>query len=239
MRVRFGECEFDSESHELQRARRRIDITPKAFELLEALLESRPKVLPKAELHDLLWPETFVGRTSLARLVNEIRKAVGDDSGESRFVRTVSGVGYAFSGEAEEVQTAKAADRRSAWSLCWNNEEFPLSEGENTIGRDLGAVVQIPTSKVSRVHARIVVRGSSARLEDLDSKNGTFVRGQRIEGAVALRDGDQIGIGPALLVFMASSASASTATDAGEPARATSGAASGLRLAPRRARAKP
>jgi pSer/pThr/pTyr-binding forkhead associated (FHA) protein len=54
---------------------------------------------------------------------------------------------------------------------------------------------------VSRHHARIVVDGTAARLEDLGSKNGTFLRNQRLEGSHPLRDGDAIRLGLVALVF--------------------------------------
>jgi pSer/pThr/pTyr-binding forkhead associated (FHA) protein len=64
----------------------------------------------------------------------------------------------------------------------------------------------IPSDLVSRQHARIVVSGERAKLEDLGSKNGTLVGGRRIEQGTELADGDEIWIGPARLVFCAAGA---------------------------------
>jgi len=63
---------------------------------------------------------------------------------------------------------------------------------------------------VSRHHARIVVDGARAVLEDLGSKNGTSVRGRRLTAPAELQDGDEIGIGPAVLVFRSSSGDGTT-----------------------------
>jgi DNA-binding winged helix-turn-helix (wHTH) protein len=238
MRVRFGDCEFDSEAYELTRAGRRVEVTPKAFELLTALLEARPRALSKAELHDRVWPKTFVGNTSLPRLVNELRRAIGDDANDPRFLRTVSGVGYAFSAPAAEAEGPSGAPWRSAWSLTWNGEETPLREGENVLGRDLDADLQIASTKVSRRHARIVVTGETAIVEDLGSKNGTFVDGRKIDAATAIGEGSEVGVGPALLVFRAATHATSTATERGEGSRRNS-ARLRLAAAPGRTRSKP
>ena len=71
------------------------------------------------------------------------------------------------------------------------------------MGRDPGCAVTIPSGLVSRRHARIVVAGDRATLWDLGSKNGTLVFGQRVKGERPLAEGDEIRIGPALLVFCA------------------------------------
>ena len=67
MRVRFGDCVVDSGSRELSRKGRPVELTPKAFDLLLALLARRPNVVKRAELHDLLWPEAFVASSSTCR----------------------------------------------------------------------------------------------------------------------------------------------------------------------------
>jgi pSer/pThr/pTyr-binding forkhead associated (FHA) protein len=75
--------------------------------------------------------------------------------------------------------------------------------------------VQIDSDLVSRHHARIRVAGGKATLEDCKSKNGSYVRGKRVEGWVSLEDGDNIKVGKAVLVFLAGGRepSDSTATD--------------------------
>ena len=133
------------------RAGRRVTLSPRAFDLLEVLLERRPEVVPQSELRDRLWPETFVAYSSLARLVTEARKAIGDASRKPRLVRTVYGRGYAFSGEA--------VDEVSGCTLVWADRLIPLVEGENVIGRGDDCHVRIQSTKVSRRHARDPGRG--------------------------------------------------------------------------------
>ena len=84
--------------------------------------------------------------------------------------------------------------------------------GENLLGRGDELAARIDHASVSRHHARIVVGPDGAELEDLGSKNGTQVNGQRISARVALRDQDEILLGKAPLVFRVSSGAVSTAT---------------------------
>jgi pSer/pThr/pTyr-binding forkhead associated (FHA) protein len=79
--------------------------------------------------------------------------------------------------------------------------EVLLEAGTNVIGRDPTATVRIDSTDVSRHHARIVVGGDGASIEDLDSKNGTSVWGRLITGPTRLRDGDRIGVCGVLLIF--------------------------------------
>ena len=75
-----------------------------------------------------------------------------------------------------------------------------LLEGANVIGRATDATIQCDATGVSRHHARIVVSKGEATLEDLGSKNGTYLRSQRITSA-RLSDGDEIRLGTASLTF--------------------------------------
>src|SRR5512142_1270121 len=102
MRLRFGECTFDAEARELRRAGEAVPLSPRAFTLLALLLEHRPRALSHEWLRDALWPDTAVGYTSLAQLVTEVRKAVGDDARAGTVIRTVPRFGYAFAGEVVE-----------------------------------------------------------------------------------------------------------------------------------------
>lgn len=96
MQLSFGDCVFDQGARTLTRGGRPVEIAPKAYDLLVALLDHRPRPLSKVELHERLWPKTFVSDASLARLVSELRKALGDDARSPRLVRTVHRYGYAF-----------------------------------------------------------------------------------------------------------------------------------------------
>lgn len=206
--VRFGRFIFDEASRELRAGGRLVPLSPKAFDLLAVLLRERPRAFTKTELRDRLWPDTHVGETSLPRVVGEIRRALGERPDEPSCVRTVQRFGYAFvaaaiddAGGAGSERAASAAETGCA--LLWGERLVPLAAGENLVGRDPECVLTIPSGLVSRQHARIVVTGDRASLQDLGSKNGTRLGGRRVAGEVSLSDGDELKIGPALLVFCA------------------------------------
>lgn len=204
MRIRFGECLFDSETRQLYARGEIVHIQPKAFQLLELLLEDRPRAVSKARIHERLWAGTFVSDGTLTSLLVELRTAIGDDARQPKFVRTVHGFGYAFSGDASEMRevarATSAASRRSCWILN-AGKRTALEPGETIIGRDPGASVFIDHPSVSRRHARILVTDDGASVEDLGSKNGTRVDDRKVEGAVPLTDGASITIGTVPMTF--------------------------------------
>jgi DNA-binding winged helix-turn-helix (wHTH) protein len=214
MRVRFGDCVLDSDTRELSVRDRPVHVTPKAFQFLELLLESRSRAVSKAEIHERLWPGTFVSDGALASLLVEVRSAIRDSARKPRFVRTVHRFGYAFKGSAQELPqgASKAPGRTSIYRLIWGTRELALQFGENRIGRDEDGLVWIDDALVSRRHARIVVDDKGAVLEDLGSKNGTFLRGKRIETPKKLADKDLVTVGPASMTFRVFKPAASTAT---------------------------
>jgi DNA-binding winged helix-turn-helix (wHTH) protein len=215
MQVRFGTCRLDAESRRFFREGQEVHLSPKAFELLKLLIEGRPKAFAKADLLERVWPSTFVSDASLARVITEIRAAVGEDARHPRFVRTVHGFGYAFVGPVTEVGGAAEAGLASAtrcW-LIWGSREVRLDDGETSIGRDPEAGIHLDSAKVSRNHARILVSGSDAVVEDLGSTNGTFLADKRVTGPVRLQHGDEIGIGPFRLTFRVTRRSSATETE--------------------------
>ena len=203
MKVAFGRFTFDSETRELLEEGRRVHVSPKAFELLQTLLERRPKVVSKTELHERVWAGAFVGDASLSVTIAEIRQALGDDSREGKVIRTVHRVGYAFSGEALDLAPSEPSRGRSysrSW-LSWNDRTIQLAEGENVVGRDPRCDAWVDVSGVSRRHARIAVAGDEVTIEDLDSSNGTFVGGRKVTAPRRLEDGDVLELGSATLTF--------------------------------------
>jgi DNA-binding winged helix-turn-helix (wHTH) protein len=204
MEVRFGEFRFDSASRRLFRDDVEVHLTPKALELLQALLEARDRALSKTEITERLWPDTFVSDASLSVIVAEIRSALGDSPRTPRFIRTVHSFGYAFCGTVTDV-SRRLPPVPSAPSICWlvaGERRLPLAEGENLIGRDPALPIWFDVPGVSRHHARIAVDHDSATIEDLSSKNGTYVQSERITSTVALKNGDSIRLGSLQLTFL-------------------------------------
>ena len=212
--MRFGEFELDRAGRQLLRDGQPLCLTPKAFALLDLLLERRPAAVPKAEIRDRVWPGTFVADSNLTSLVTELRGALGDDPRKPRFLRTVYGFGYAFCGHASGASRREAGRCR----LYGDGREITVAEGEAVLGRGDDVDVLVDASSVSRRHARIRVRDGRATLEDLRSKNGTFVRGERLVGPRDLADGDEIRLGHVPFTFRVLRAAAeSTRTAARSP----------------------
>jgi DNA-binding winged helix-turn-helix (wHTH) protein len=211
MRYRFGDLLFDTATRELARRGEAVPLPLKTFRLLEILIEARPRALSKDELHALVWPGLYVSEASLTRLVSDLREALGCPEGERcEPIRTVHGFGYAF---VAEVTTDEPASPGASCHLVWGRRLVPLAAGENLLGRDGRSIVPFDSPKVSRRHARIVVAGDGALLEDLGSKNGTYLQGVRIAGPAPLADGDSIVIGAVTLVFRRSTTSPTTETE--------------------------
>ena len=80
-------------------------------------------------------------------------------------------------------------------------QEFDLSKGTTLIGRSADCHVTIEDPLVSRQHARILIDGDDAMLEDLGSRNGVKLNGVAIKGTHPLKDGDRLRIGTQELVF--------------------------------------
>jgi DNA-binding winged helix-turn-helix (wHTH) protein len=173
---RFGEFLFDCGSRQLLHHGVERHLSPKAQQLLHLLLLARPRVLSREELYDALWPSTFVSETNLASIVNEVRRTLGDGAREPQYIRTVHGFGYAFCGQVAPSMPVGFA----TLTLMCEQKSHPLYPGENTVGRAPDARVIVTDRTVSRYHALITIDDGELSVEDLGSKNGTFVDGERI-----------------------------------------------------------
>jgi len=213
MRLKFGDHVFDSDTREVVRSGRSVAISPKAFALLDLLLECRPRAVSKAEIHARLWPDTHVSEANLGNLVVELRTVLSDDAREPRFIRTVARFGYAFIAPASTERTRGglgAEPSALVYRLVWGRREIALDPGDSLIGRDREAVVWIDDESVSRRHARVSIGEEGASIEDLGSKNGTYVGGEKIRGPVRLTDRGVVRIGPATLTLRVLSRTGST-----------------------------
>jgi len=212
MAVHFDEFELDEGRRQVLRGGEPLHLPPKAFLLLQILIEQRPNAVSKRELYDRLWPSTFVSDTNLPTIVAELRTALGDDAHARRFIRTVHGFGYAFCGDVDGPMPADDSEPAVA-SLAGPRHHLRLVEGENVIGRDPSLRCAVDDPSVSRRHAVIVAAPGSFTVRDLGSKNGTLVGGIRLAGDPRdLRDGDDITFGSLQLTFHVSSPTASTIT---------------------------
>lgn len=197
----FGAFHVDLEAGELLKEYDKIPVRPKCFDLLVYLLRYRGRLIPKETLLDELWSDAIVADATLSRTVTELREVLGDQAQKPKFIQTVARRGYRFIAPAHEIFPVVADEHRTELSIVHRGKEYPLRPGEQLIGRGRAAAIPLYNSLTSRHHARITVSGAKVSLEDLGSKNGTFVNGRRVVGRIDLEVGDEIRIGGETLIL--------------------------------------
>jgi DNA-binding winged helix-turn-helix (wHTH) protein len=201
--LRFGDLGFNAASRQLWVDDTEVHVSNKAFDLLAMLIERRPEAVSKADLHARLWPGTFVSPSSLPSLVSEIRDAIADSNREPKLLRTVHGFGYAFQASAAAALDPAAPPDQvppGGW-LVGTPAEIALLAGENVLGREGSGIILLRSSTVSRRHARVDIADGNVTVEDLGSKNGTYVNDRRVEGPTPVVDGDQVRFGSLVFTF--------------------------------------
>ncbi|HEX6739421.1 MAG TPA: FHA domain-containing protein, partial [Vicinamibacteria bacterium] len=171
----------------------------------------------KAEIQERLWPGVFVAEANVANLIGEVRTALGDDPRQPRYVRTLHRYGYAFSAEAKAQGSSTSRARSSSLPvrrcrLAWSGGRVTLGEGEHILGRSPDLDVYLNSPSVSRRHARLRISAKEVTLEDLGSKNGTYLHGERLESPARLQDGDELRLGSIRIKFRVVGAEGSTDT---------------------------
>jgi DNA-binding winged helix-turn-helix (wHTH) protein len=222
MPVRFGDFSLDRDRRLLSRGGEPVPLARKAFDFLDVLVTERPRAVSKEQIRDRVWPRTVVSESTVNGLLGELRAALEDDAREPRYIRTIHGFGYAFVAQTSEPPADSSPPASSAATapalltarLLWEDRLIPLSPGENILGRDENVNVRIDAPSVSRRHALIKISaGELPTLEDLGSKNGTWVGGRRLEGGpTPLADGDALRLGKIELLFLDSKEKGSTQT---------------------------
>jgi len=207
MAYRFGPFLYDPVSHGLLRDGEEVSLTHKGRELLLLFLHNPGRLLTREQIVAKIWPDVAVTDDALRFQVAELRKAFGEKG--DAFISTIRREGYRWEAPVRvaadrPVRVSEAAGNRRVeprYRLVLDSREIQLLEGENVVGRDPDAALWIDHPSVSRRHARIVVAAGKASLEDLESKNGTHLNGKRIDRRATLSDGDEVRIGPEVMVF--------------------------------------
>jgi DNA-binding winged helix-turn-helix (wHTH) protein len=100
---RFSDFTIDIEQKVLLRGGKAIPIAPKVFETLLALVENHGRIVLKEELMKRLWPDTFVEESNLTFNIQQLRKSLGDNAREPRYIETIPRRGYRFIAEVEPL----------------------------------------------------------------------------------------------------------------------------------------
>jgi DNA-binding winged helix-turn-helix (wHTH) protein len=96
VRYRFSEFTLCPQRRLLVREGREVPLIPRYFDLLVLLIERRREAVHRREIFDRVWADAIVSESALSQAVRTIRRTLGDDSREPRFIRTVSRHGYRF-----------------------------------------------------------------------------------------------------------------------------------------------
>ena len=94
--IDFGDVTVDLSRMTVVRSGARVPLEPKTFDVLRYLLQNRDRLVTKEELLDAVWKDTFVTPNVLTRAIAQLRKGLGDDAFEARYIETVSKRGYRF-----------------------------------------------------------------------------------------------------------------------------------------------
>src|SRR5262245_23071866 len=103
----FGPYRLDPAEHRLLRDGQRISLSPKAFDLLAALVSRASHLVTKEQLLREVWPGTFVEEANLSYTVSLLRRALGDEREPYRYVETVPKRGYRFIGVIDGARTGE------------------------------------------------------------------------------------------------------------------------------------
>jgi DNA-binding winged helix-turn-helix (wHTH) protein len=212
----IGAIRVDAEARDVSSRSGPVHLRRQALDLLLLLLEDRPRAVSKDRIHERLWPGTFVSEASLQSLVHELRRALDDRTAPVSCIATVHGIGYRYAGPVAIEDAPRIAPPRPAAWLTGGDVRIPLIAGETIIGRGVDGVVDIDAPTISRRHARIVI-GTSMTSEDLGSRNGTWIGGERVTQPRPLADGDTVRFGSVARTFRLAGEPRPTEADSGVP----------------------
>ena len=120
-----------------------ILLAPKAFSLLQYLVENRGRLVSHDELLDTLWPDVVVQPEVIKSQILAIRNALGADAHDARFIQTVRKRGYKFVGDVAATGAAPPwRSQRKLWihpmwdaKLQWQNSKMRLASPKEPTGR--------------------------------------------------------------------------------------------------------
>jgi len=147
--------------------------------------------------------DDFVDQGTLTHAIAELRAVLGDDARSPQYIETITKRGYRLMETVEVVEAPGPSEEGAGFECAIVHEGrlVVLSAGVNVIGRAADVAIRIDLGEISRRHAHVGVSDDGVTLEDLGSKNGTHLWGQRLAEPARLSDGDEIAVGPLLLVL--------------------------------------
>lgn len=133
----FDAFELDMADRQLWQNGKRVDLNARYFDALALLVRESPRLVDKEQLFSEVWQDVVVGDSALSQCIKELRRTLGDDASDPRFIQTVPGHGYRFitpvsSGSATAAITAEASNTVSVsaqlsacpWVRAWQEGLF-------------------------------------------------------------------------------------------------------------------
>jgi DNA-binding winged helix-turn-helix (wHTH) protein len=193
----IGEWRVQPDLGRATRDDRLVHLEPRVMDVLVCLAERAGEVVSREEIIDVVWATEFIAANTLTHAIAEIRHALCDDARTPSYIQTIPKRGYRLIARVEfdDPRPRASNARRYGLALMVDDRSTPLVNGEYLIGRTDEADIRVDTPEVSRRHAVLVVRRGTVSVEDLGSKNGTFLDGRPVTGREVVRPGAIIRLG--------------------------------------------
>ena len=186
MTIEFSDCVLDTDRRELTRDGDPIAIEPKTLDLLIYLVRNRDRAIGKDELQDQVWG-TIVSDTAMTRAVMKLRKALGDRTGEAKFIKTVPRFGYRFVAPVNEVEQGAPAVEKHRPGIAVLPLDNMSGDPENNYFGDgiaeeiLNLLARIPALRVASRTSAFAFRGSQKTVREIADALGVHIL---LEGSV-------------------------------------------------------
>ena len=162
----FGPFQLDVGERLLLKSGRPVPLTPKAFDTLLLLVENKGRLVEKEALMKSVWPDSFVEENNLNRSIYILRKALGESSGQAKYIETVPKHGYRFVAsvvESERDEVELIVEKHILAEIITEEEEITdagPTDQDAAFGRlTLTALPQVPVNPISRLrrHSGLVL----------------------------------------------------------------------------------
>ncbi|MDQ3010435.1 MAG: winged helix-turn-helix domain-containing protein, partial [Acidobacteriota bacterium] len=188
---RFAEMEIDPQRQSLRIAGQEHYLRPKTFRVLVYLVQQRQRLVTKDELINQVWDGAAVSDDTLVQCIVDIRKALGDDSRNPRFVKTLPKIGYHFISPVEELRpkdTATAQSSNQSGAVEFeeiSSFEVEIEEEDDGLPMAVPASAQALPAPPRRFSRRLVVAISLALVAAM-ALGWAALSGRRSEAEVKL-----------------------------------------------------
>jgi len=207
----FDDVRVDLQTCRVFKAGNDVRLEPKAMDVLVFLIEHRGRVIEKSELLDAVWKETFVTQNAMTRVIAQLRKALGDDRRQARYIKTVQTRGYLFIADVDTAETARALPAIAPSERARRIESLAVLPLENLSGDHsqdyfADAMTDELITELTKVSAlRVISRTSTMRYKGVRKPLPEIARDLNVDAVIegsALHAGQRVRI-TAQLIYAA------------------------------------